>query len=91
MQFFFWYRSHSQSPDVFEKFPDNFERNLDKIPNKSPYLIVIFGDFNTKSYDWYKHDTATYEGWKIDAITSQFGLKHLIQEPKHISLFIILC
>ena len=31
-----------------------------------------------------KHDTATYEGSKIDAITSQFGLKQLIQEPIHI-------
>ena len=26
----------------------------------------------------------TYEGSKIDAITSQFGLKQLIQEPTHI-------
>ena len=25
-----------------------------------------------------------HEGAKIDAITSQFGLKQLIQEPKHI-------
>ena len=26
----------------------------------------------------------TYEGLKIDALTSQFGLQQLIQEPKHI-------
>ena len=77
------YRSPSQSPDVFEKFTDNFELNLDKIANKNPYLIVILGDFNAKSSNWYKHDTTIYEGSKINAITSQFGLKQLIKEPTH--------
>ena len=80
----------SQSSDVFEKFADNFEPNLDKITNKNPYLIVILDDkckvidVNAKSYSWYKHDTTTYEDWKIDVIKSQFGLKHLIQEATHI-------
>ena len=37
----FLYRLPRQSQDVFEKFPDNFELNLDKITNKSPYLIFI--------------------------------------------------
>ena len=78
------YRSPSQSLDVFEKFADNFALNLDKVTNKNPYLIVILGDFNAKSSNWYKHDTTTYEGSKIDVITSQFGLKQLIQEPTHI-------
>ena len=78
------YRSPSQSLDAFEKFADNFEPNLDKVTNKNPYLIVILGDFNAKLSSWYKHDTTTYEGSKIDAITSQFGLKQLIQEPTHI-------
>ena len=32
----------------------------------------------SQSYSWYKHDTATYEDWKIDVIKSQYGLKHLI-------------
>ena len=39
---------------------------------------------NAKLSNWYKRDTTTYEGSKIDAITSQFGLKQLIQEPTHI-------
>ena len=43
------YRSSSQSLDVFEKFADNFELNLDKTPNKNPYLIVTLGNFNAKS------------------------------------------
>ena len=43
------YCSPSQSSDTFEDFADNFELNLDKIANKSPYLLVVFGDFNVKS------------------------------------------
>ena len=78
------YRSPSQSFDVFEKFADNFELNLDKVTNKDPYLIVFLGDFNAKSSNWYKYDTTTYQGSEIDDITSQLGLKQLIQEPTHI-------
>ena len=74
----------SQSPDVFEKFSDNFELNLDKIANKNRYLIVIPGEFNAKSSNWYEHDMTRYKGSKINAITSQFGLKQLIQGPTHV-------
>ena len=44
-------------------------------------MIFILGDFNAKSSNWYKHDKTFYEGFKIEAIASQFGLKQLIQEP----------
>ena len=47
-------------------------------------MIVILGEFNAISSNWYKHDKTSYEGSKIEAITSQFGLKQLIQEPTHI-------
>ena len=82
--FILLYRSPNQSSDTFEDFADNLELNLDKITNKSPYLLVVLGDFNVKSSNWYKHDKTTYEGSKIDAITSQFGLQQLIAEPPHI-------
>ena len=78
------YRSPSQLSKTFEDFADNFELNLDKIANKSPYLLVFLGDFNVISSNWYKHDKTTYEGSKIDAITSQFGLQQLTAEPPHI-------
>ena len=74
------FRSPSQSSDTFEDFADNIELNLDKIATKSPYLLVILGDFNIKSQNWYKHEKTTYESSNIDAITSQFGLQQLIKE-----------
>ena len=47
-------------------------------------MIVVLGDFNAKSSNWYKYDKTAYEGSKNEAITSQFELKQLIQEPTHI-------
>ena len=78
------YRSPSQSSDTFEFFADKLELSLDKIADKSPYLLVVLADFNVKSSNWYKHDKTTYEGSKIDATISQFGLQKLIKEPTHI-------
>ena len=52
--------------------------------NYNPFLIVVLGDFNVKSENWYKHDKTLYEGAKIDAITTQFGLQQTIKEPTHI-------
>ena len=43
--------------------------------------MAVLGDFDTKSSNWYKHDKTTYEGSKIDAVTSQFGLQKLTKEP----------
>ena len=63
---------------------------LGKIANKSPYVLVVLGDFNVKSSNWYKHDKTTYDVSKIIAITSQFGLQQLIKEPTHFHSFIFM-
>ena len=78
------YRSPSQSSDSIEEFADNLQLSLDKISNQNPFLTVVLGDFNTKSSNWYKHDQTTYEGSKMDVVTSKFGLQQLIKEPTHI-------
>ena len=82
--FISFYRSPSQFSGSFEEFADNLQLSLDKISNQNPFLTVALSDFNTKSSNWYKHNRTTYEGSKIDAVTSQFGLQQLIKEPSHI-------
>ena len=52
--------------------------------NHNPFLIVVLGDFNVKSENWYKHNKTSYERVKIDTLTSQFGLQQIIKEPTHI-------
>ena len=48
------------------------------------FLTVILDDYNAKSSLWYNRDITTYEGSKIDGITSQSGLQNIMKEPTHI-------
>ena len=75
------YGSPNQSEHDFENFCNDFELNLDAVSATNPFLIVAIGDFNTKSSNWYTGDTTTS---KTEAITSQFGLQKIINEPTHI-------
>ena len=79
------YRSPSQSKDEFESFADNLEVNLDSIALRNPYLIVALGDVNPRTNGWYPLCKTTYEGTRIDGITSHFGLEQLIHQPPHIT------
>ena len=78
------YRSPNQSKDDFESFANNFELNIDAVTVNNPFLTVALGDFNVKSDLWFKGDKTSYEGYKIDAKTSHFGLQKLINEPTHL-------
>ena len=78
------YRSPSQSQDIFESFCENFERTLDNLAQNNPFLLVAIGDFNAKSTNWCANDQTSFEGNKIEHITSQFGLRQIINEPTHI-------
>ena len=49
-----------------------------------PFLIVVLGDFNVKPQNWYQQDKSSYEGAKIDASITQFGLQKIIKEPTQI-------
>ena len=74
----------NQLQDDFESFPNNFELNTDAVTANNPFLTFALGDFNIKSNLWFKGDKTSYEGSKIDAINSQFGLQQLINEPTHL-------
>ena len=79
------YRSPSQTQDEFEKFIDNLELNLDILCQNNPFLIVLIGDLNAKSKNWYCHDKSSHEGNAIENVTAQFGFQQIINEPTHIS------
>ena len=46
--------------------------------------MIAIGDFNAKSTNWCANDRTSFEGNKIEHITSQFGLNQIINEPTHI-------
>ena len=79
------YRPPSQTQDKLEKFIDNLELNLETLCQNNPFLIVLIGDLNAKSKNWYSHDKTSHEGNKIENVTAQFGSQQTIKEPTHIS------
>ena len=85
------YWSPNQSGDDFENFCNNFELTLETVLATNPFLIVAIDDFNAKSSNWYTGDVTTFEGSKIEAITSQFGLQQIINEPTHIQGKSVFC
>ena len=48
-------------------------------------MISVSGDVNAKSNNWCKNDATFHEGSMVDAVTSNYGLHQLIQEPTHIT------
>ena len=52
--------------------------------SQNPHFILVTGDFNVRSFSWWKNDLTTSEGNQVDAITSSYGLSQLICEPTHI-------
>ena len=62
----FLHRSPSQNMKELETFIKNLALNLEFIFNKDPYLTVIFGEFNAKSYNWHKDDKTTGSRSKLE-------------------------
>ena len=46
--------------------------------------MVILGDFNAKSKAWYIDDSTSFEGSKINFLTSSFGFHQIINKLTHI-------
>ena len=64
------YRSPSQTSSTFNYFLLNFEKMLQEISAFKPDFSIILGDFNARSKSWWKSDTGTIGGTKIDAVIS---------------------
>ena len=64
------YRSPGQNKkDDFETILQNLELNFDHKAEKNPFMIVVLGDFNSKSKSWYTNDSTDFEGLKMDILT----------------------
>lgn len=46
-------------------------------------MVVVLGDFNGKSSNWFKHDKNSSKGITEENVTSQYGLQKIINEPTH--------
>ena len=78
------YCSPSQSSEELDTFLSSFELLLDYIANRNPFVSIIIGDFNARSNNWCSSDKTTYEGKKLESMTSKCEFKQVISDPTHI-------
>ena len=78
------YRSPSQTQDEFDIFLINLEQSIGDIIVKNPLFVLITGDFNVRSSNWWKNDLSTSEGIQVDSLTTSYGLSQIISDPTHI-------
>ena len=78
------YRSPSQDQSEFDNFTINFELMVSKMNTESPFCVIITGDFNCRSTQWWENDIENNEGKFFEPLTSDLGLNQLISEPTHL-------
>ena len=78
------YRSPSQDPEEFDNFTIHFELMLSKMHAENPFCVIITGDFNCRSTQWWENDTENNEGKIFEPLSSDNGLHQLIAEPTHL-------
>ena len=78
------YRSPSQDQSEFDNFTMKFELMLSKMHAENPFCIIITGDFNYRSTQWWQNDSENNEGRLFEPITADLGLHQLISEPTHL-------
>ena len=81
---FVTYRSLSQTNNEFNEFLTSFERLLNHVNQLKSSFLVMHGDFNARSKSWWLDDIRTYEGPKIDSLTTTHGLHQFISQPTHL-------
>ena len=51
---------------------------------EKPSCIIITGDFNCRSTQWWEDDAENYEGKLLEPITAEIGLHQMISERTHL-------
>ena len=78
------YRSPSQTQDEFDIFLINLEQSIGDIIVKNPLFVLITGDFNVRSSNWWKNDLSMSEVTQVDSLTTSYSLSQIISDPTHI-------
>ena len=61
-----------------------FEQLISDIITKNPFFVLITGDFNVRSSNWWKNDLSTSELIQVDSLTISFGLSQTMSDPTYI-------
>ena len=78
------YRHPNQTSDEFDLFLDRLQLTIDRIKSCTPHCIVITGNFNCRSKQWWPGDVELPEGLASDEFIESNNLTQLIDEPTNI-------
>ena len=78
------YRHPNQTSDEFDLFLDRLQLTFDRIKSCKPHCIVITGDFNCRSKQWWHRDVELAEGSALDEFIESSNLSQLMDEPTNI-------
>ena len=78
------YRSPSQNSEQFEVFMDKLQMTLTRLRQEKPTALIITGDFNCRSSQWWEGDNEYPEGTALDEFIETNNLYQLINEPTNI-------
>ena len=78
------YRSPSQNSEQFETFINNLQRFFSDLRNENPNCIILTGDFNCRSSQWWSDDEDTPQGTALDELMETNNVYQLIDEPTNI-------
>ena len=79
------YRSPSQSSNELDEFIKNLESIIDKMKKEKPTLILLTGDLNARSTQFWSEETSeNMAGKKLADLANEFNFTQLINEPTHI-------
>ena len=78
------YRSPSQNAESFHSILDKSETTIQTLKDKKPHCIILTGDINCRSDNWWVDDEVTIEGTKLSEVIDSYCLNQLIDEPTHI-------
>ena len=56
---------------------------LSTMAAENPFCVVIIGDFNCRSSQWWENEIENNKGKLFEPLTSDLGLYQLISEPTH--------
>ena len=78
------YRSPSQSSDEFNLFLSRLELVVEHMRLEKPDCIILTGDFNRKTKQWWPDGEETNEGVLLNQLIESFSMTQLIDLPTHI-------
>ena len=81
-----WYlsaplRSRSQTNEQFNVFINKLQIMYNNLQRERPYSIIITGDFNRRSAQWWGEDIENLEGTALDELLETNNLFQLVDEP----------